>query len=47
MPMSIDWTEIYNKYKGRWIALEAENRLCRKFCSGGHEGAVAHACGGD
>jgi hypothetical protein len=21
--------------------------LCRKFCSGGHEGAVALVCGGD
>jgi len=21
--------------------------LCRKFCSGGREGAVAHGCGGD
>jgi hypothetical protein len=21
--------------------------FCRKFCSGGHEWAVAHACGGD
>jgi hypothetical protein len=22
-------------------------RFCRKLCSGGHEGTVAHACGGD
>jgi hypothetical protein len=22
-------------------------RFCRKFCSGGHEGAVAPVCGGD
>jgi transposase-like protein len=24
-----------------------QRRFCRKFCSGGHEGAVAPVCGGD
>jgi hypothetical protein len=26
MPMSIDWTEIYNKYKGRRVALEDDEQ---------------------
>jgi hypothetical protein len=24
--MSIDWTEIYNNYKGRWVALEDDEQ---------------------
>jgi type IV secretory pathway TrbF-like protein len=29
------------------ICVTAFERLCRKFCSGGQEGAVALVCGGD
>ena len=31
---------------GLWWVAWRRGRLCRKFCSGGHEGAVAPVCGG-
>ena len=43
-PVWVSWRldETYIKVKGEWRYLW----LCRKFCSGGHEGAVAPVCVG-
>ena len=34
-------------YRTLQLQFQLDDGFCRKFCSGGHEGAVAPVCGGD
>jgi hypothetical protein len=46
--MGVRWYVAYPlSYRHVEELLEERGGFCRKFCSGGHEGAVAPVCGGD